>query len=97
MTAPGRALREIPTVRRADVGRRVRHGAGYEAAAREPSEYFAVLAFDDLEGLRMYLEHAAHRDLGARVDARALVSGPPTCFQVTAPALVAKPGRKLLS
>ncbi len=65
------ALRDIPSIRRADMGTRLRHGAGYEAAAQESYEYFAVLAFDDLDGLRLYLEHPAHRALGARFNAAA--------------------------
>jgi hypothetical protein len=59
----GRALAAIPSVRRAHVGRRVRHGAGYEAGMGEPLEYAAVLVFDDLDGLRTYLEHPAHATL----------------------------------
>ena len=67
----GRAQAAIPSVRRAHVGRRVRHGAGYEAGMGEPLEYAAVLVFDDLDGLRTYLEHPAHRDVGERFNAAA--------------------------
>lgn len=52
-------LRTIPSVRRARVGRRVLHGAGYEPAASD-FPYVAELAFDDVEGLQAYLRHAAH-------------------------------------
>ena len=66
------AFREIPSIREARVGRRVLHGAGYEAAIRESFEYAAVIGFDDLEGLRAYLEHPAHRELGALFNTSAL-------------------------
>ncbi len=47
-------------------GRRVVHGAGYEAVMRESLDYAAVIEFDDLAGLKDYLEHPAHRALGPR-------------------------------
>jgi len=52
-------LRTIPSVRRASVGRRQVHGAGYEGAAPD-FPYAAVLEFDDVEALQAYLRHAAH-------------------------------------
>jgi hypothetical protein len=61
-----RACREIPTVRDVRVGRRVMHGAGYEAAAPDSADYVVLLAFDDLAGLQAYLRHPAHEPLGAR-------------------------------
>jgi hypothetical protein len=61
-----RALCEIPSIRRANIGRRVRHGQAYESAMVEDLEYGAVLEFDDLAGLRTYLEHPAHIELGER-------------------------------
>jgi hypothetical protein len=61
-----RAVREIPTVRHVRVGRRVVHGAGYEAAAPDLAEYIATIDFDDLAGLQAYLRHPAHENLGAR-------------------------------
>ncbi len=60
-----RAARDIPSVRRVRVGRRIRHGAGYEGAATD-FPYAAVFEFDDLAGLQAYLAHEAHQDLGAR-------------------------------
>ena len=59
------ALREIPSVRRARIGRRVIHGRPYEALMRVNYEYAAVLEFDDLAGLTSYLEHPAHDRLAA--------------------------------
>jgi Stress responsive A/B Barrel Domain len=58
------AVRAIPSIRRCHVGRRVRHGAGYEALSGEAFDYAAVLEFDDLAGLGAYLDHPAHADLG---------------------------------
>ena len=66
MAALARTLTEIPHIRRFELGRRVRHGAGYEQLMSEDLEFAALLEFDDLEGLKAYLEHPAHRDLGAR-------------------------------
>ena len=60
-----RALREIPTIRAVRIGRRLRHGAGYEPSAPD-AEYVAVIDFDDLDGLQAYLRHPAHDDLGAQ-------------------------------
>lgn len=61
-----RAVRDIPSVRGVRVGRRVRHGARYEAAAPNAADYIAVIDFDDLAGLHAYLTHPAHHDLGER-------------------------------
>jgi hypothetical protein len=58
-----RAIREIPTVRGVRLGRRVRHGAGYELAAPDTSDYLVVIDFDDLAGLQAYLRHPAHDEL----------------------------------
>ncbi len=66
----------VPAVRRFRVGPRVTHGLpGYEQAMRDSYEYAAIVEFDDLEGLKAYLAHPAHADLGAhftRSAARAL-------------------------
>jgi hypothetical protein len=59
-----KAIREIPTVRGVRVGTRVRHGAGYETAAVDAADFLAIIDFDDLEGLREYLHHPAHAELG---------------------------------
>lgn len=60
------ALRRIPSIRRFHVGRRIRHGAGYETLMTVDLEYAAVLEFDDLAGLQAYLHHPAHEALGKR-------------------------------
>ena len=60
------ALREIPSIRRARIGRRVTHGRPYEALMRVNYEYAAILEFADLPGLKSYLEHPAHDALAGR-------------------------------
>jgi hypothetical protein len=61
-----RAVRDIPDVREVRVGRRVRHGAGYEAAALDAADYLVSIGFDDLNGLQAYLRHPAHAALATR-------------------------------
>ena len=66
VAAFARALRDIPSIRRSRVGRRVTHGRGYEQLMREDYGYIAVLEFDDMAGLKAYLEHPAHEELAER-------------------------------
>jgi hypothetical protein len=66
VAAFSRALREIPVIRRAQIGKRVLHGRGYEQLMTQNFEYAAVLEFDDRHGLQAYLEHPAHEALGER-------------------------------
>ena len=61
-----RAIREIPTVREVRVGRRVTHGAGYEATAPDAADYLVSIGFENLEGLQVYLRHPAHEELAGR-------------------------------
>jgi hypothetical protein len=58
------ALKSIPSIRRFSLGRRVKHDAGYEALMSVDFSYGAVMEFDDVEGLRAYLDHPAHQALG---------------------------------
>ena len=60
------ALSGIATIRGFHLGRRVRHGAGYEASMREDPEFAAIVEFDDLDSLKAYLQHPAHQQLGSR-------------------------------
>jgi hypothetical protein len=60
------AIRQIPSIRRVRFGTRVTHGRGYEQLMRVNYEYAALLDFDDLAGLKAYLEHPAHETLAAR-------------------------------
>jgi hypothetical protein len=60
-----RAAREIPSIRRFRIGRRVKHGLpGYEQAMTESYEYAAFIEFDDRDGLEAYLRHPAHEAAG---------------------------------
>lgn len=59
-----RAVREIPEIHRARIGRRVTHGRPYEQLMRVDYPYAAVLEFEDLERLKGYLAHPAHDALG---------------------------------
>jgi hypothetical protein len=60
------AITAIPSVRRVRVGRRVTHGGAYEQLMRSDYQYAALIEFDDLAGLRAYLQHPAHDALAAR-------------------------------
>jgi len=60
------ALREIPSIRRAHVGRRVRMGRSYEEMMRSDFPYAAILEFDDASGVRAYLDHPAHEAISTR-------------------------------
>ena len=60
------ALRSIPAIREARVGRRLMTGRPYEAMMRADYPYAAVIEFDDADGLRTYLDHPAHEQLAAR-------------------------------
>ncbi len=66
VAAFARALREIPSIRHSRVGRRITHGRGYETSMREDYQYIAVLEFDDVAGLKAYLQHPAHEELAER-------------------------------
>ena len=60
------AASAIPTVRRLQVGRRIRHGRpGYEQLMREDFEYIVIIEFDDVDGLTAYLAHPAHDAIGS--------------------------------
>jgi len=61
-----RAIRSIAEVRHVRVGRRVTHGAGYEAGVGSGVDILVLIDFDDVEGLRRYLAHPAHTELGRR-------------------------------
>jgi hypothetical protein len=61
-----RAIAEIASVRRVRVGRRLRHGAGYEAGMPDAADVLVSIEFDDRPGLEAYLRHPAHEELAAR-------------------------------
>ena len=60
------ALRSIPEIRRARVGRRITVGRPYEAMMPTDYSHAALLEFDDLSGLRSYFEHPGHEQLASR-------------------------------
>jgi Stress responsive A/B Barrel Domain len=63
--ALSRACREIPSVRRAVVGKSSEFDAGYARSFGESAYAFAaVFEFDDHHGLVEYLTHPYHRELG---------------------------------
>jgi hypothetical protein len=64
--ALAQALAEIPSIRRARIGRRVTHGRPYEQLMRADYAYLALLEFDDVAGLQAYLNHPAHEQLATR-------------------------------
>jgi hypothetical protein len=61
-----RAITDIAAVRQVRVGRRIRHGASYEADALDSADYLVAIEFDHVAGLAEYLTHPAHAELGAR-------------------------------
>lgn len=60
------AIDNISAIKRARIGRRRTHGRPYEQLMREDYTHAAILEFEDLAGLRAYLEHPAHAELGSR-------------------------------
>jgi hypothetical protein len=63
-TSLERACREIPSVRRASVGKAAAIDAGYSRSFGDSYEYAAVFEFDDRDGLLQYLTHPTHQELG---------------------------------
>jgi len=59
------ALDGIPSIRRYQVGRRVRLGRAYDAAAPLDFSYLVVVELESREGLVAYLDHPLHEALGA--------------------------------
>lgn len=56
--------REIPSIRRLRVGRRIRHGLpGYEQSMTRDFSCAAIFEFDDQRGLEEYLRHPSHAAL----------------------------------
>ena len=66
------AATNIPSIKRVRVGRRVKHSLpGYEQMMRDDYEYAVIIEFDDVEGLRAYLQHPAHAAAGHHFTASA--------------------------
>src|SRR5262245_34266590 len=60
------AVTQIPSVRRARVGRRVTHGRPYEQLMAVDYSYAAVIEFDDVSGLTAYLNDPVHERRATR-------------------------------
>jgi len=60
------AVEQIGSIRRSRIGTRRTHGREYERLMKENYTHAAILEFDDLGGLKAYLEHPVHTQLGAR-------------------------------
>ena len=60
------AIDNIASIKRARIGKRRMHGRPYEQLMRADDSHAAVLEFDDLAGLKAYLEHPVHNELGSR-------------------------------
>lgn len=60
------AARDIPSLRRARVGRRITIGREYEQLTRTELPFAAILEFDDEAALKAYLDHPAHQRLAMR-------------------------------
>jgi hypothetical protein len=60
------AVQRIPTVRAVRVGKRATVGAVYEHRSGDTPDILIAIDFDDMAGLRTYLEHPAHVELGER-------------------------------
>lgn len=60
------AARDIPSVRRFQIGERVDHPPQYALSGFPDFPYMAMLEFDDERGLHAYLSHPLHVELGRR-------------------------------
>jgi stress responsive alpha/beta barrel protein len=66
------AAKGIPSIKRLRVGRRVKHGLpGYEQMMGDGYEYAVMIEFEDLGGLKAYLQHPAHAAAGHHFSASA--------------------------
>ena len=65
------AARDIPTVRRFRIGEHIAEAVPYVISGFPSFPWVALLEFDDEAGLRTYLAHPLHRDLGVRFNASA--------------------------
>jgi hypothetical protein len=86
VTALEHALKNIPLIKRAQIGRRLLLDRHYDELNAANFPFAAILEFDNEQDLRAYLEHPAHQMLGAQFyvtsDAALvfdfeIVSGPP--------------------
>jgi hypothetical protein len=71
LAAIAHAARSVPSVRRFSIGERIATRIDYVLGGFPDFPYVAVVECDDERGLREYLEHPAHVDLGKRFNAAA--------------------------
>jgi hypothetical protein len=56
---------EIPSIRHFRIGKRVKHGLpGYEQMMADDFEFAAIIEFADMAGLKNYLAHPSHAEIG---------------------------------
>ena len=66
------ASRDIPSIKRLRIGRRVKHSLpGYEQMMHDDYEFAVMIEFDDVAGLKAYLQHPAHAAAGHHFTASA--------------------------
>jgi hypothetical protein len=59
------ACRQIPTIQRVQIGRRVTIEAGYARSFGDKTyDYAAIFEFSDIAALKQYLNHPLHHQLG---------------------------------
>ena len=59
------ASKNIPSIKRLRVGKRVKHSLpGYEQMMGDDYEFAVFIEFEDVEGLKAYLQHPAHAAAG---------------------------------
>ena len=72
LTALESASKNIPSIKRLTIGKRVKHSLpGYEQMMRDDYEYAVMIEFDNVEGLKAYLQHPAHAAAGHHFTASA--------------------------
>jgi hypothetical protein len=72
LDAVATASKNIPSIKRLRLGRRVKHSLpGYEQMMRDDYEFALMLEFEDLAGLKSYLQHPAHAAAGHHFTASA--------------------------
>jgi len=72
LDAVSAAAREIPSIKRFRIGKRVKHSLpGYEQMMTDEYEFAVIIEFDDVAGLKSYLQHPAHAAAGRHFTASA--------------------------
>lgn len=66
ITALDHAFRNIPLIKRAQIGRRLLLDRHYDELNAANFPFVAILEFDSEQDLRAYLEHPAHQMLGTQ-------------------------------